>query len=199
MSGRHLRQFRAGGRRAGHTIFPQTIERVGNLGRRICRCAMTEFEMAEWQSKRGGNRIIAPSGVRYLVPADRGQTNIRAVQVGQERAVSAGVPAEKIEKTSNRFGARGIRCGRRTRGRPRPGSRMSLIETKLAAHFFINLQLPKVGRRLRPLHVPASSCDKIALMHTIPKMSAELDRYDPAKRENKVGSRELKGNSMFDV
>src|SRR6266446_586343 len=96
MSSRHLRQFRAGGRRAGHTIFPQAIERVRNLLRRIFRCAMTEFEMAKWQSKRSGYWIIAHSGVRHLVPADRGQTNIRPVQVGQERAVSAGVPAEKI-------------------------------------------------------------------------------------------------------
>src|SRR6266404_8325850 len=105
MGGRHLRQFRAGDRRAGHTIFPQAIERVRNLLRRIFRCAMTKFEMAEWQSKRGGNRIIAHSGVRYLVPADRGQTDVWPVQVGQERAVSAGVPAKKIEKASNRFGA----------------------------------------------------------------------------------------------
>src|SRR5437762_13697306 len=105
MRGRHLRQFRAGGRRAEHTIFPQAVERVCNLRRRICRRVMTEFEMAERQRKRGGYWIIAHSGVRYLVPADCGQTNVGPVQVSQERTVSAGVPAEKIQKTSNRFGA----------------------------------------------------------------------------------------------
>src|SRR6266480_1221365 len=105
MGGRHLRQSRAGGRRAGRTIFPQAIERVRNLLRRIIRRVVTEFEMTKWQSKRSSNRIIAHSGVRYLGPADCGQTNVWPVQVGQERAVSTGVPAEKIEKTSNRFGA----------------------------------------------------------------------------------------------
>src|SRR5437773_3784374 len=96
MSGCHLRHFRAGGRRAGHTIFPQAIERVCNLLCRTFRYAVTKFEVAERQSKRTGNWIIPHSGVRYLVPADCGQTNVWPVQVGQERAVSAGVPAEKI-------------------------------------------------------------------------------------------------------
>ena len=63
-----------------------------------------------------------------------------------------------------------------------------MIETKLAAHFFVNLQFAKIGRRLRPSDVPTRGGDKIGLMHTIPKMSAELDRYDPAKSENKVRS-----------
>src|SRR5216684_8568273 len=96
MSGRHLRQFRAGGRRTGRTIFPQAIERVRNLRRRIFRRVMTKFEMTEWQSKRASYRIIAHAGVRHLVPTDRGQTDVWPVQVGQECAVSAGVPAEKI-------------------------------------------------------------------------------------------------------
>src|SRR5437773_9499081 len=105
MSGCHLRHCRAGGRGAGHTIFPQAIERVCNLLCRTFRYAVTKFEMAEGQSKRGGNRIIAHSGIRHLDPAARWQTNVWPVQVGQERAVAAGVPTEKIEKTSNRFGA----------------------------------------------------------------------------------------------
>src|SRR5438477_9036336 len=75
-----------------------------------------------------------------------------------------------------------------TRGGPRPGSSMSLVETKLAAHFFVNLQFAKIGRGLWPLHAPASSGDKIALMRAIPKMSAELDRYKPAKSEKEVRS-----------
>ena len=65
---------------------------------------------------------------------------------------------------------------------------MSLIETKLAAHFLVNFQFAKIGRRLRPLHVPPSGGDKIALVRAVPKMGAELDRYDPAQRENKGGS-----------
>ena len=36
---------------------------------------------------------------------------------------------------------------------------------------------------------PSDGGDKIALMNTIPKMSAELDRCDPAKRENQEGRR----------
>ena len=70
---------------------------------------------------------------------------------------------------------------------------MSLIETKLAPHFFVNLQFEKIGRSPRPLHVPASSDDKIALVRPIPKMGAELDRYDPEKSENKVGGRKDEG------
>ena len=66
---------------------------------------------------------------------------------------------------------------------------MSLIETKLSAHFFVNFQFAKIGPSFRPLHFPAGCRDEIALMRAIPKMSAELDRDDPAKSENKVGSR----------
>ena len=76
---------------------------------------------------------------------------------------------------------------------------MPLIVAKLATHFFVNFQFAKIGRRLRPLHLPANGSEKIALMYTIPKMSAELDRYDPAKRENKVGSRKDEWNPIFDV
>src|SRR6266478_3168048 len=96
MCSRHLRQFRAGGRRVDRAIFPQAIERVCKLRRRIFRCAMTKFKTTKWQGKRGGNRIIAYSSVCDLGPAARGQTYIWPVQVGQERAVSARVPAEKI-------------------------------------------------------------------------------------------------------
>ena len=64
-----------------------------------------------------------------------------------------------------------------------------MIVAKLAAHFCVDLQFAKIGRRLRPLHAPASGSDKVALMRTIPKMGAELDRDDPAERENKPESR----------
>ena len=57
---------------------------------------MTKFEMTKWQSKRVAHGIVAHSGVRHLAPADRRQTDIGPVQVSKKRAVSAGVPAEKI-------------------------------------------------------------------------------------------------------
>ena len=63
---------------------------------------------------------------------------------------------------------------------------MSFIESEHATHFLVDLQFVKAWRVSWPSHVPASGGDKIALMHTIPKMSAELDRYDPAKRGKKV-------------
>ena len=63
-----------------------------------------------------------------------------------------------------------------------------MIETKLAAHFFVNLQFAKIGRGLWPLHFPNSRRNKIALVRTIPKMGAEFDRHDPAKGEKKVRS-----------
>ena len=74
-----------------------------------------------------------------------------------------------------------------------------MIKTKLAAHFLVYFQLTKIRRGLRPLHVPTSGGDQIALMHTIPKMGTELDRYDPAESENNAGSRERRGDPMFDV
>src|SRR5207247_9151282 len=99
MGRRHLWQFRVSTRTARRTVFPQAIERVCNLLARIIRCVTTKFEMAKWQSKRAGNRIIAYPCVRHLVPADRRQTDIWPAYVGQKRAVSAGVPVNKIEKT----------------------------------------------------------------------------------------------------
>src|SRR5438046_10297917 len=101
----HLPQCRASGSGARYTSVPQAIELLCNLRRRVIKRVMPEFEMTEWQSKRTGNRIIAHPGVRHLGPAARGQTNVWPMQVGQERAVSTGVPAEKIQETSNRFGA----------------------------------------------------------------------------------------------
>ena len=67
-----------------------------------------------------------------------------------------------------------------------------MIETKLAAHFFVNLQFAKIEGGRRPLHVPTGGRDKIALVRAVPKMGAELDRYNPAKSKNKVRSRKNK-------
>ena len=63
-----------------------------------------------------------------------------------------------------------------------------MIETKLAAHFFVNLKFTKIESGRRPLHVPTGGRDKIALVRAVPKMGAELDRYDPANSEKKARS-----------
>src|SRR5438876_12251770 len=68
---------------------------------------------------------------------------------------------------------------------------MSLIETENASDLVVNLQLAKIWSGLRPLHLPVYGCDKISFVHAVPKMRAELDRYDPAKSEKKVGSGKL--------
>src|SRR5947199_327362 len=60
---------------------------------------------------------------------------------------------------------------------------MSLIETKLAAHFFVNLQFAKIEGGRRPLHVPTGGRDKIALVRAVPKMGAELDRHNPNEKD----------------
>ena len=70
-----------------------------------------------------------------------------------------------------------------------------MIEAKLAAHFFVNLQFAKVVSGRWPLHVPTGGRDKIALVCAVPKMGAELDRYDPAKSQKKVRSRKDEGGS----
>ena len=74
-----------------------------------------------------------------------------------------------------------------------------MIETKLAAHFFVNLQFAKVVSGRWPLHVPTGGRDKIAFVRAVPKMGAELDRYDPAKSGKKAGIRNDEGNPIFDV
>ena len=62
-----------------------------------------------------------------------------------------------------------------------------MIETEQAAHFLIDLQFVKVWRVSWPSHVPTGARDKIPLVRAVPKMGAELDRYNPAKSEKKVG------------
>ena len=66
---------------------------------------------------------------------------------------------------------------------------MSFIETKLAAHLVVDLQLLKIGCALRPFHFPLYACNKIALVRAIPKPGARLDRDDPAKSCKKVERR----------
>ena len=70
-----------------------------------------------------------------------------------------------------------------------------MIETKLAAHFFVNLQFAKIEGGRRPLHVPTGGRDKIALVRAVPKMGAELDRHNPAKNGKKAGGRKDEGGS----
>src|SRR5205814_90817 len=127
MSSRHLRQFRAGGRRAWRTIFPQAIERVRNLLCGIIRRAMAKFEMAKWESERSHNWIIAHASIRNLDPPSGGQTDVWPVQVCEKRAVSARFPAEEIDETSKRLRPRHIQRRRRSSGGQCPGSCLSLI------------------------------------------------------------------------
>jgi len=160
-----------------------------NLLRGIIRRVMTKFEMAKWESERSHNRIIAHAGIRHLDPPSGGQTDVWPVQVCEKRAVSARFPAEEIDETSKRVRLGHIERGRRSSGRQCPGSCLSFIESEHAAHFVVDLQLPKVGRICGPSHIPSSGRNEIAFMRAVPKLGAELDRDDPTKSENKVGSR----------
>src|SRR6266566_8418895 len=147
---------------------------------------MAKFEMTKRKRKRAIDPIIAYAGIGNLGPADRRQADIRPVQICQKGAISARIPAEKVQNTSDRSRVRRLRCSGRNRGGPSPGSRMSFIETKLAAHVVVDLQLLKIGCALRPFHFPLHACNKIALVRAIPKLGARLDRGDPAKNCKKV-------------
>src|SRR6266487_2537474 len=159
---------------------------MGDLLAGIFARAMAKFEMTKRKRKRAIDPIIAYAGIGNLGPADRRQADIRPVQICQKSAISARIPAEKVQNTSDGSRVRRLRCFGRNRGGLSPGSRMSFIETKLATYLVVDLQLLKIGCILRPLHIPLYACDKIVLVRAIPKLGARLDRDDPAKRCKKV-------------
>ena len=89
------------GTRLRSSVFRKTIKRMRCLRRGISDCAL-KFEMAKWQLKRAGHRIIPHPVVRHLGPAACRQTNVRPVEVRQKRTVSAGVPAKNVQITADR-------------------------------------------------------------------------------------------------
>src|SRR5438132_5677340 len=90
----HLRQFRASGRRARHTIFRQTIERMRNPLSPIFGSIRTKFEITKRQGKRVGGRIGAHSVVCHLLPAVRGQTDIGVMLARARNARTSRVPTK---------------------------------------------------------------------------------------------------------
>src|SRR6266704_1269365 len=77
---------------------------MGNLLGRVFLRSMVELEMTKRKNKRSDGGILPNPIVSQLFPTDCWQANIRPVQIGEQRAVSARFPTEKISKTGSPHG-----------------------------------------------------------------------------------------------
>src|SRR6266404_6506344 len=106
------------------------------------------------------------------------------MEIGQERAVFAAVPTEKIKRASQWLLCRSIYAGtvrfrlevdRALRARCQsPGRGPSGIEAQRAPHILVDLDLMKVRRVLWPLHVPAHCLCEILFVRPIPLCRSKL-------------------------
>src|SRR5947199_4622734 len=153
--------------------------------------------MAKWQFKRTVRQITAHSIIRHLPPAACGQTNVRPVQVRQQRTVFAWVPSKNVERTVDRVWPRRVDrrgcshgpMGRFRCWRDRPDRCLTFIETEDAANFFVDFQFAEVGRPFGPSHTPTYAADKIGFMNAIPARRSDLYKKEPAQGKNKEGVR----------
>src|SRR6266480_6035275 len=113
------------------------------------------------------------------------------MQVCQKRAVLAAVPPEKIKRAIERLSrrARGVR--RIIRGQA-PARSVCLIEPQNAPHIVVDLDLVKIRRVLRPLHLPTRRLREIMFVRAIPACSGDFTENNPTNRRCKIKSRKEK-------
>src|SRR5437879_13867889 len=105
---------------------------------------MAELEMTKWKSKRCDCGILPNPIVGHLFPTDCWQTNIRPVQIGEQRAVSDRFPAEKISKTGSPRVHGATTCLYPVDRLTSPRRAHPFIEASCATNFLIELYKVKI-------------------------------------------------------
>ena len=153
--------------------------------------------MAKRNRQRISDRVIANAEVGDLLPAGSGQANIGAMSVGQQCAVVARAPSEKVEQPRAGLSAEeGFVM--RTRVSVAPHCAAPFVVVQNIARLLVDFYFAKLRSRFRPLNGPSRAGRKIALVHAIPGFDSELgQKQKPKNGKKKCGRRKRESPRIF--
>src|SRR5438034_3130784 len=108
---------------------------------------------------------------------------------------AAGIPPKKKHPADRRA----LRGRGRRELRRQPFGVTAQIVPQRALHECVDVHVAKTGRGFRPAHTPlfASHEVTLTLVYPIPEVDPQLENQQPAKSNNKVGSRKDEGRSWI--
>src|SRR5438093_1542120 len=112
-----------------------------------------------------------------------------------KHAGAAGIPPKKKHRTDRHaLPGRGRRELRR-----QPFGLTAQIVPQCALHECVDVHVAKTGSRFRPAHSPLVAEHEVThtLVNPIPEVDPQLENQQPAKSNNKIGSRKDEGRSWI--